>query len=115
MHPFTDHPFARAGHTLVSVIKKTVAMEHPVQKRRRLLMADIEGAGGASDLFAMEGPQETELVIHHEATKAGDIADRRPTTVADEFLFLFGGMSERGLGSSSTKGGLGPDPEYPKD
>ena len=52
MHPFTDHPYARAGHTLVTVIKEIVAKESedgtsstsksksPFGRRRRLLMTD---------------------------------------------------------------------------
>ena len=132
MHPFTDHPYARAGHTLVTVIKEIVAKESkdgtsstsksssPFGRRRRLLMTDsklpeIEGDDGASEIFAMDGPQNVEKVNHHDYTEIDQISNRRPTSVADEFLFLFGGMSERGLGASSTKGGLGPDPEYPKD
>jgi hypothetical protein len=100
-------------------MKDTVAEEEKEEeedkrrrrRRRRLLgmMPDIEGGGGASDLFAMDGPQEKEEVNHETTTSISEISDRRPTTVADEFLFLFGGMSERGLGASSTKGGLGLD------
>ena len=141
MHAFTDRPFARAGHTLVSVIKGNVAKEAPsddtpnnkgksklLRFRRRLLgflggavgagktkLAGVKGEGGSSDVFALDGVQEKVEVDHNVAVTTDDISARRPTTVADEFLFLFGGMSERGLGASSTKGGLGPDPQYPLD
>ena len=120
MEPYTDRPFARAGHTLTSIVKDTVAAEEKVdedrrrrrrRRRRRLLgmMPEVEGEGGASDLFAMEGPQDKEEVNHETTASINDLSDRRPTTVADEFLFLFGGMSERGLGASSTKGDMGLD------
>jgi hypothetical protein len=122
MHPFTDHPYARAGHTLVSVVKGKVAKETEEasggaekKRRRRLLQLSDLKLPESSDLFAMEGPQDLVKVDHHSTIDRDAIAKRRPTIVADEFMFLFGGMSERGLGASSTKGGLGPDPEYPRD
>jgi hypothetical protein len=135
MHPFTDRPFARAGHTLVSVIKDTVVKETELneggvsgvaaskklvrrrRRRRRMLgmMPAVVGGSGSSDVFAQDGPQQKVEVDHDAAVTPDEISNRRPTTVADEFLFLFGGMSERGLGASSTKGGLGPDPQYPLD
>ena len=106
MHPFTDHPYARAGHTLVTVIKEIVAKESEdgtsstskssstFGRRRRLLMTDsklpeIEGDDGASEIFAMDGPQNVEKVNHHDYTEIDQISNRRPTSVADEFLFLF--------------------------
>jgi hypothetical protein len=163
MHPFTDHPYARMGQTLVSMNRDeatgTVAKRR--RRRRRLLKMDegdadkeeeeeeeeeegkvpygsfrfrgkaslqrgfvgdaaastlaSSGAGkgkieksdievdGSSDIFAMDGPQEVRMV---DPSTTPDLV-QRPTSDSDDFMFLWGGMAEKGLGSSASGFGLG--------
>jgi hypothetical protein len=61
---------------------------------------DVDRSG---DLFAIDGPQEVKLV---DPSSMPDLV-QRPTSDSDDFMFLWGGMSEKGLGSSASGFGMG--------
>ena len=160
MHPFTDHPYARMGHTAVHVVRdEAIGQASRRRRRRRLLEGNtvslnsprlgmsnsvfssyrFKGSGalrgfvgdavtsaassagvpgtttekseivseGSGDLFAMDGPQEVKLI---DPSATPDTV-QRPTRGSMDFMFVWGGMSEKGLGSSASGFGLGTDSE----